>query len=343
VKRLQRFFLHTRTGRIALAAPVVAGLVALAWWRGPNLDGVATAFRYVRWEWVAAAILINLISVAFRSIAWGIVLQEALPQTRLRKRSIFAAFCVGLLGNAALPGRVGELARVGVLSRRARRPGAWATIAGTVFAHRMFDVVCSVALVVYTLYAARLPDWAVPGLAVVMGIGLGLLLAGLLMSRRHHPAVDERHGLVRRILTFARRGLVVLRRPGPAFAALFFQFLGWTAQLFAVWATMAAFNIDGSPGAAALVLVLMNLATVFPLWPGHIGLVQAAVALPLLSYGITYPHGIAFGFGLQAIEASVGLGLGALFLAREGFTFAMLKRMPDVTEAEIDERVERIA
>jgi hypothetical protein len=32
-------------------------------------------------------------------------------------------------------------------------------------------------------------------------------------------------------------------------------------------------------------------------------------------------------------------------LAREGFTFAMLKRMPEVTEVDVDEdeRVERIA
>jgi uncharacterized membrane protein YbhN (UPF0104 family) len=340
---VRRFLLHTRTGRLAIAVPVVGGFTVLAWLHGPDFDGVGRAFRYVKWEWVAAAILINLLSVAFRSIAWGIVVREAMPRAPIRNRSIFAAFCVGLLGNAALPGRVGELARVGVLSRRVRRTGAWATIAGTVFAHRMFDVICTVALVVFTLYTARLPQWAVPGLAVVLGIGLGLLLAGLLLARRHHHPVHEELGLLRRMLTFARRGLVVLRRPGPGFGALFFQLLGWTAQLFAVWATMAAFNIDGSPGAAALVLVLMNIATVFPLWPGNVGLVQAAVALPLLSYGITYPHGIAFGFGLQAIEASVGLGLGSLFLAREGFTFAMLRRMPEVTEAEIDERVERIA
>jgi uncharacterized membrane protein YbhN (UPF0104 family) len=263
---------------------------------------------------------------------------------RLRQRSVFAAFCVGLLGNAALPGRVGEFGRVAVLSRRVPRSGAWATIVGTVFAHRMFDVVASVCLVVYTLYAAKLPHWAVPGLAIVLGIGLGLLFGGLVLARRHHHRVDEELGFVRRLLVFARQGLVVLRRPAPAFGALFLQVLGWTAQLFAVAATFRAFNIHAPMSAAALVLVLINLATVFPLWPGNIGLVQAAVALPLIQYGIAYPHGIAFGFGLQAIEASVGLSLGLVFLAREGFTIAMLKRMPEMTEVDIDdERVERIA
>ena len=59
------------------------------------------------------------------------------------------AFCIGLLANAALPGRVGELARVAVLTRHVRRRmGTWATITGTVFTHRLFDVVAALALVV---------------------------------------------------------------------------------------------------------------------------------------------------------------------------------------------------
>ena len=334
---------RSRIWRAAIVTPPIVALLVLAVLHSPDLELVADAFQVVNWEWVAAAVLINLVSVVVRSTAWRIVLREAFPHARLRSRSVFAAFCVGLLANAALPGRVGELARVAVLSRRVRRQGAWATIVGTVFAHRMFDVVASAALVVYVLYAARLPKWAVPGLAIVFGIGLGLLLAGLILARRRQHTVAEEFGVVRQVLTMARAGLVVLHRPVPAIGALLFQLSGWATQLFAVWAAMRAFQIEGSIPAAALVLVLMNLATIFPLWPGNIGLVQAAVAFPLLSYGIVYPHGVAFGFGLQAIEASVGVGLGLAFLAREGVTFTMLKRMPEVTEVEFDERVERIA
>jgi hypothetical protein len=81
----------------------------------------------------------------------------------------------------------------------------------------------------------------------------------------------------------------------------------------------------------------MNVATIFPLWPGNVGLVQAAVALPLVRYGVSYGRGFAFGIGLQAIEASVGVGVGMIFLAREGLSFAMLKRMPDAAQAEVPE------
>ena len=43
-----------------------------------------------------------------------------------------------------------------------RRPGTWATIVGTVFAHRLFDVVAATGLVVYVLYTSRIPQWAKP-------------------------------------------------------------------------------------------------------------------------------------------------------------------------------------
>ena len=82
----------------------------------------------------------------------------------------------------------------------------------------------------------------------------------------------------------------------------------------------------------------MNIAIIFPLWPGNVGLVQAAVAFPLRQYGVPYARGFAFGIGLQAIEASVGVCIGLVFLAREGLSYASLKRMPRrAGDAELDE------
>jgi uncharacterized membrane protein YbhN (UPF0104 family) len=161
------------------------------------------------------------------------------------------------------------------------------------------------------------------------------------LSARHHRVtrLEEGLGAVRKVVRLGRYGLGVMRRPAAAAIAVLFQVLGWTCQLFAVYTTMRAFDIDEPLPAAGLVLVLMNVATLFPLWPGNIGLVQAAVALPLFSYyGVAKANGIAFGFGLQAIEASVGVGVGLLFLAREGLSFAMLRVMPDASQAEAPEK-----
>jgi uncharacterized membrane protein YbhN (UPF0104 family) len=142
---------------------------------------------------------------------------------------------------------------------------------------------------------------------------------------------------LRRVLVMAREGLAVLRSPLAAVAAIVFQSIGWLLQLLAVYVAMRAFDIHAPLPAAGLVLLLMNVATIFPLWPGNIGLLQAAVALPLVQYGVAYSTGFAFGLVLQVVEMSVGVGVGLIFLAREGLSFAMLRRMPPADEAPIEE------
>jgi uncharacterized membrane protein YbhN (UPF0104 family) len=324
--------------RVAVVLAAAAGLGILVWWRGPNWGQVGDAFTVVRWHWVVAAIGLNLLSVLVRAIAWKIVIDQALAKPHPRFPLVFSSFSVGLFANAVLPGRIGELARVGVLTRKLPgRNGAWAALIGTVFAHRLFDLIPSLLVVTYALLTAKVPHWAYTSLEIVLGVGFALFAFGVASARRHSRPVLDELGRVRRLVTMARQGLGVLHSPLPAVGAAFFQCLGWFCQLLAVFFAMRAFHIYAGLPAAALVLVLVNVATIFPLWPGNVGLVQAAVALPLIAYGVAKAHGIAFGFGLQAIEASVGVGVGTLFLAREGLSFAMLRVMPGAEAVELPE------
>jgi uncharacterized membrane protein YbhN (UPF0104 family) len=322
--------------RLVIVVIAAAGVGTLVWWRGPDWGTVGDAFTVVLWHWVVIAIGFNLVSVLVRSVGWKIVINQALPDPHPRFPLVFSAFSVGLFANAVLPGRIGELARVGVLSRRLPgRDGVWASLLGTVFAHRLFDLVPSLLLVVYVLLTAKVPHWAYTSLEVALGLGFALLTFGLASARRHSTSVLDELGPARRLITMARYGLGVLHSPLPALGAAFFQCLGWLCQLLAVYSAMRAFHIHAPLPAAALVLVLMNVATLFPLWPGNVGLVQAAIALPLISYGVAKARGVAYGFGLQAIEASVGVGVGMLFIAREGLSFAMLRVMPGAEAAEV--------
>jgi uncharacterized protein (TIRG00374 family) len=321
--------------RFLLVLPLMAGAIALIIWHGPNWSNVRDAFTLVRWEWVFAAIGLNLVSVLARAYAWDTVIKQSIAPPRPAFPLVFSAFSVGLFANAVLPGRVGELARVAVLRRRIPgRRGATATLVGSVFAHRMFDLFPAVTLVIWVLLTAKIPGWALTSIAVVLAVGLVLFVTTLVLARRANRDALEGLGPLRALLVRARQGLAVMRSPTAAATAAGFQFAGWTCQLFAVWSAMRAFHIYQSLSAAGLVLVLINVATIFPLWPGNFGLVQIAIALPLVNYGVQYAKGVAFGVGLQAIEASVGVGVGLIFLAREGLSYAMLKQMDD------DERVD---
>jgi uncharacterized protein (TIRG00374 family) len=269
------------------------------------------------------------LSVIARALAWDTAIKQSIEPPHPRFPLVFSAFSVGLFANAVLPGRVGELARVAVLRRRLTgRKGTTATLVGSVFAHRIFDLFPAVALVTWVLLAAKIPRWALTSIAIVVAVGLIMFLAAVMLARREGRESQE-VGRVRALVIRARQGLAIMRSPVAAATAAAFQFGGWICQLFAVWAAMEAFGIHLPIVAAGLVLVLMNVATIFPLWPGNFGLVQIAVAFPLTNYGVEYAHGVAFGIGLQAIEASVGVGVGLIFLAREGLSYATLRTFDD--------------
>lgn len=319
-------------GNLWMRLAVVIAMLSLAgvllWWRGPEWGDVYHSFDFVSWRWVVAGVALNLVSVLARALSWNTTVRQALPEPHPPVGHVFSGFAVGLLGNAVLPARAGELARVAALRRHvAHGPGTSATLIGTVFAHRLFDLFPVSFLVLYVLLTAKIPHWAVTGLGVFGLVGVSLLAVAVLSARRTGKPVQlDSAGTLRRLFAMARQGLAVLRTLPAAVVAILFQTGGWVLQLLAVWAVSRAFDMHLPLAAAALVLLLMNVATIFPLWPGNIGLLQAAVALPLREYGVGYSTGFAYGLVLQALEMSVGVGVGLVFLAREGLSLGSLRR-----------------
>jgi uncharacterized protein (TIRG00374 family) len=333
---------------VAVVALVLAFVVI--WWRGPEWGAVLDAFRLVVWSWIVLAFLLNVVSTLFRALSWNLTVGQALPVEHQPKLiHVLSSFGVGLLANAVVPGRLGELARVATLRRHLpdAPPGTSATLVGTVFAHRLFDLVPASILVVWVLLTAEVPHWAVASFVIAGFVGFALFTVAWLGAKRHQrPVRSEGMGSMRQLVVMGRQGLAVLKEPVPLAGAVLLQCCGWVMQLLAVYAAMQAFDIDAPLPAAGLVLVLMNVATIVPLWPGNVGLVQAAVALPLRNYGVPYAIGFAYGLVLQAIEMACGISLGLLAIAREGISFAVLRRMEDDQDstenavAEVDEMVE---
>ena len=330
---------------VVLVLMVLLALTVL-WWRGPDWGAVWDAFRIVIWGWIVLALALNVLSTLFRALSWRMTIGQALPADQQPKAiHVFSAFGVGLFANAVVPGRLGELARVATLRRHLPDAphGTSAALVGTVFAHRLFDLVPATILVVWVLLTAEVPHWAIVALMIVALVGLALFTIAWMSARQHHrPVVRESVGSVRHLVTMARQGLSVLKAPVPLAGAVFLQCLGWLMQLLAVYAAMQAFDIDAPLPAAGLVLVLMNIATIVPLWPGNVGLVQAAVAVPLRNYGVPYATGFAYGLALQALEMACGVGLGLIALAREGISVAMLRRMREDDEASDDDVVDEV-
>ena len=141
------------------------------------------------------------------------------------------------------------------------------------------------------LATAKIPDWAFTSLASCRRSVSALFLFAFARARHQRTRLDGL-GAVRRVVYDGAARPRRDARPAARRRRVLVQCAGWTCQLFAVYTAMRAFNIHESLPAAGLVLLLMNVATIVPLWPGNVGLVQAAIALPLVQYGVDVRHGL---------------------------------------------------
>ena len=316
-----------------LVAAAAAAVVALLVLHGPNWGQVGHALVRMRWTWALVAVGLNLASALVRGLAWRTVLVQAVPPPHPGILDVFSSFFVGIFANGVLPGRVGEVARIGVLVRHMPgRRGLWPPLLGSVVAHRLLEILPSVGLIAWVLAAAKIPGWGRTALLAVLGAGIALLVLGFVLARRHEQGGVPGAGRVRTIVAHVREGLGVLRKPAAAVQATALQTAAWALQLAAVWTAMRAFHLHLPLIAAGAVLALMNVALILPLWPGNVGLQQAAIALPLVPYGVAYAHGFAYGIGLQAIESSVGYVGGVAFLLREGLSLGRLREIAGAAE-----------
>lgn len=312
---------QSRALHAALAAVAVAAVVALL---ARRIDVATLSETDVAWSWIAVSLLLNLASVAGKAVVWKTAL-DALPRHRpVRYGHVVPALFVGFLLNTVLFARVGELARVAVLTRRLRLAGEAmpaSTVAGTAVAEQL---VLGIALALATVALA--PVLHLPQLVwqlVIVFVAALVVLSGALMI-----ILRTARGRIATLLSGLSSGQALFARPRATAIAIAAGTLSWAAQIAGIWAALEAFHIHLGLAGAGLVFVSSTIVQLFPFWPGNLGIFQLGVAGPLVSaYAVSTTSAVAFSVGLQLVEGMLGVGLGIVFLAREGLSLSAARRL----------------
>ncbi len=337
---------HTRSRRLAavlVAAPVASFLVyRFAGRAGQAADTMAA----VALGTLALAMAANLVSVWLKAAVWRRTLDAVEGAPGLATRDLLPSVFIGFLFNTVLVARLGELARVAVLTRRIRRTGSQlpvTAVAGTLVAEQ---IVLGAALVLIgaglALTIVDLPAWADSTLMVLGALTGGAVIAGIL-ARRTQPTLPSRLTRLAGPARELRGSLRIMRDPRRLAVALALGVGSWAAQIAGIYWTLDAFGLPHTIASASAVFMVSTLVGVVPLMPGNVGVFQLAVAGVLASsFGISATSGAAFAIGLQATEVVLGAGIGALFLLAEGVSFSELRRAGPaagaVTPREADDR-----
>jgi phosphatidyl-myo-inositol alpha-mannosyltransferase len=329
---------------VVLVVIVLAGLVAFALSR-LELQRVGHALVTASPGWIVLALALMSLAMLMRSISWHQTLRAALPETRLPWGAVVRATMIGVMGSAIVPGRLGEPARILVLSRRldGRTSRLLPVIAGTVFSQTLFNLIALAILLVVTITSVPLPSGHGAAIAIALAVPLlvtALIIAGprlVALGRRSHSArVARAADAAARLLALARHGLVVFARPRYGVTAITFQLLAWALQWLACYAVILALGLQSKAGiaAAAAILLAVNLSAVLPATPSNVGVFQAACLVVLAAYGVGAGQALAYGIILQAVEVVTALILGVPALLKEGVSWQDIRASRDSSESE---------
>jgi lysylphosphatidylglycerol synthase-like protein len=207
-----------------------------------------------------------------------------------------ARYGAGSLVNTFVPFRAGDAVRIALFSRCVPHERRVRATTGAFAAIGAARAAVLTALVAAGAVAGAIPLWP---LAVL--VGLVALAAGTAYIARGH---DAGH------LLDAFKALDARTAP---------RLLVWMAastvcRYLAAAAVCASLGIHEAFAAAIIILPALDLAGLFPVTPGNVGLTSGAIAVALEAHGIAFHDGLAAGIAFHAVETGVGILFGIFAL-----------------------------
>ena len=298
---------HLSIRRLTACAAALAVLLAVA--TAPQLLGprVAEAVDSLgaasaTWLWWSGASFVA--ALVFAAFGWRAAV--GLCGARLTGADACARYGVGSLVNSVTPARIGDIVRIALFSRAL--PGSerlWST-GGACAIVGASRVLALGILVAVASAVGALPLWPV----VLAGAAVAVAAAVAFVARRTRLTGRAAHILD----AFRELG----RRPAASVPLIGWILLATAARVGAAAASAAALGVDKPLHAALLIVPALDLAGLFPLTPGNVGLTSGAVAIALQGVGVDLTTALAVGIALHAVETLAGIGFGlasALWLA----------------------------
>jgi uncharacterized membrane protein YbhN (UPF0104 family) len=286
-------------------------------------DAVGVFFEHlasVGWTALAIALLLHLVKVLVRTVAWQNILAAAYPGTRIRWRGVFGAYVAGVGINSIAPARVGDAVKLFLVKRRIPESG-YATLTPTLLVETIFDFFVATVLVLWAAAIGVLPsaqvikrlpsvDWSLPfrhpnvTFVLVAIVVLGALSALVFAQTR----IEE-------FWTRVAEGFAILRDPGRFVRqVVLWQAISWILRLASVYWFLKAFHVHATVHNALLVQVVDSLSTLIPFTPGGAGTKQG-LSVVVLSGEASRTALLSFSVGMNIAIVVVNALIGFAAIA----------------------------
>lgn len=296
-----------------------------------NLDLFVQAWQTANYWYVVPSILLLVLGLITRAFRWRVLLNNQIPFHRT-----FSIMNVAYLVNGVLPLRIGEVARVYLVSR-SRSAIPIPTTTSTIVVERLLDLLAIVVMVLLAFVFGTVPTEirTASSIAAIIAI-VGFVFLVVLASRRETAlALFVR---ILRIVPFLKRytviedwveqfltGLIPLTKPRALFLAFAWTALSWAVSILAGFVLMFAFFEQGSLSATMLYIAAAAFAIALPAVPGNLGTYEASILLALTALGYEQSStAIAFAVMVHAVNVFVHASTGVIGFVQEGVSLSQL-------------------
>jgi uncharacterized protein (TIRG00374 family) len=290
---------------VTVLVTLVFSYVAL---RNINLALAWRALRTSDLWWIAVSLIPFALGNVARALRWRSLFARG---RRPHVRATANAMMVGYLYNSIMPARVGEAARVVVLTQRSSAPPV--EIVGTVVVERLYDVVA--ILVIFFAAEPWLPHVSWFGAAALTAIGLAsviIAVATALAIYGDRPVRAVVRPVARLSLLSGERlertiaevthGLSGLRHARLAMEAFLWTIVAWLFTALCAYFVSRAFHLHLPLSCGLLVAVAIGLGMILPSPPAAVGVFEGAVIIALRAYGVPASSALPYAVVLHLVN-----------------------------------------
>ena len=302
--------------------------------RDVPLEEVGQVFARVNYFWVAVALFAIPLQSSLRALRW---IYLYYPQHReLRFVPMFVIVVISQMLNIVVPWRVGEIARV-YLAHRVARKSVAQTIT-TLAMEKISDMLMMVTLLVLIPAFMTLPDWLVApreGFLVMAG---GLFFVAIVMIWSSDwlmrivnkiPFPWGKH-FISEQARLALTSLRAFKRWDLLIALQLFSAAVWVLGATVNYMVFLALGLHLPLVSAFLLLAVLQLSGLVPSSPGKVGVFQILCIWTLALFAVDKSVGLAYGILLYVIAYGTPIVLGVLFLWWGGISLKTMTSQSNV-------------
>lgn len=300
--------------------------------RGINFQDIVHHLQQIHVGYVGLFLIVAFLMQWLRSYRWGVILQ---PLEKIDQLSLFSVTSVGFLAIAAIPARIGELARPYLIAQKSTVQMSSAL--GTIIVERVLDSFSVLTIAVIILLFTDLPSWMIKSSLLLFALTLAIFgcILGLVWRR------DTALKIINRILSrlpgkFANKIDEILHRFIDGFQIivnirllLYLLFLSatvWLLDVLAIYILFEAFGFELPVMASFVVMVILMVGIAIPTAPGYIGSWHFSCILGLGLFGIAKTEALSYAVVYHFLAMIIVIVLGAAFLPFNKFSVSDMKK-----------------